>query len=44
MIGLRNCILQDYMYVDIVIIYKLITSNGHQMIGEFLCNPITTKF
>ncbi len=43
-IGLRNRIVHDYMNVDIDIIYKLITNNGHQMIGEFLCKPIASKF
>ena len=42
-IGLRNRIVHDYMNMDMEIIYKLITSNGHQMIGEFLCKPIANK-
>ena len=42
-IGMRNRIVHDYMNVDINIIYLLITNNGHQMIGEFLCKPITTN-
>ena len=43
-IGLRNRIVHDYMNVNMDIIYKLITSNGHQMIGEFLRKPIANKF
>lgn len=43
-IGLRNRIVHDYMNVNIDIIYKLITNNEHQMVGEFLCKPVANKF
>ena len=42
-IGMRNRIVHDYMNVDINIVYMLIINNDHQMIGEFLYKPITTK-
>ena len=41
-IGLRNRIVHDYMNIDINFVYELITSNRHQLIGEFLCKPLPT--